>query len=201
MLPPDKKKKKEKKRRTTTKPKPKVEIIKRPATIKAVKFKTVDIPKIKTMPQAHEVDYTAQPKKESKQPIVIHNYLYPPGGQSQELQRDYEQMTGSQLPIRQVAPIEQRSVRAPPPEPAPAPIIPEPAPEPAPAPVPFDEIPPPDRPRFVPQTKKEHKMIALQERGGPYTKEEAKLVFGLDLRTRAGKETLQGLVDGGIVRL
>lgn len=182
MLQPDKKKKKEKKRRTTTKPKPKV------ATIKAVKFKTVDIPKIKTMPQAHEVDYTAQPKKESKQPIVIHNYLYPPGGQSQELQRDYEQMTGSQLPIRQVAPIEQRSVRAPPPEPASAPE-------------PFDEIPPLDRPRFVPQTKKNHQIIALQERGGPYTKDEATLVFGLDLRTRVGKETLQGLVDGGIVRL
>ena len=190
MLPPDKKKKKEKKRRTTTKPKPKV------AIIRAVKFKTVDIPKIKTLPQAHEVDYTAQPKKESKQPIVIHNYLYPPGGQSADLLRDYEQMTGSQLPIRQVAPIEQRSVRAPPPEP-----IQEPIPLPDRAPVPFDEIPPPDRPRFVPQTKKEHKMIALQERGGPYTKEEAKLVFGLDLRTRAGKETLQGLVDGGIVRL
>jgi len=176
MTQPDKKKKKEKKRRST-KPKVKVD------TIRAVKFKTVDMPKIKAMPQSSEIDFSNQIKKESKQPIIIHNYLYPPG-QSQDLQRDYEQMNANQLPIRQVAPVEQQSVRSPE-------RLPEPAPEPEQEPGPVTEIL---------ANAKERRMIALQNRGGPYTKEEAKLVFGIDLRTKSGRDTMQGLIDGGIVK-
>lgn len=169
----DKKKKKERKRRATkSKPKSMVE------TIRAVKFKTVDVPKVKSMPQSQEMDFSNQMKKEQKQPIIIHNYLYPPGSQSQDLQREYEQMNASQLPIRQVAPIEQQSVREPAPE---QPIEPE-------------------QTRFVPGNPKEQRMLALQERGGPYTREEAKLVFGIDLRTKSGRDTMQGLIDGGIVK-
>lgn len=163
MTQPDKKKKKEKKRRST-KPKVKVD------TIRAVKFKTVDMPKIKAMPQSSEIDFSNQMKKEAKQPVIIHNYLYPPGSQSQELQRDYEKMNANQLPIRPLAPVEQQSVRSPEREPEPE------------------------------QTAIDRRIIALQERGGPYTKKEAQLVFGLDLRTKSGRETMQGLIDGGIVK-
>jgi hypothetical protein len=188
MQQPDKKKKKEKKRRHT-KPKVKVD------TIRAVKFKTVDVPKIKAMPQSSEVDFSNQMKKETK-PIIIHNYLYQPG-QSQDLQREYEQMTASQLPLRQVAPVDQQSVREPPPEPP----QPEPGQEPTPVTEAQQEQQQQQQPgRFVPTTAKEKRMVALQERGAPYTKDEAKLVFGIDLRTKSGRDTMQGLIEGGLVR-
>lgn len=170
--------------------------------VRVVKFKTVDVPKIKHYPSTThtaEQDVSTQLKKQQQQPVIIHNYLYPAGDQSASIQ-DYQTQTASQIPLRPATPSITKSSREF---------------------INYDEIPTEPFPvsyggggggggtwkdveaeivePITVKSKKLTKMEQLQARGGPYTVAEAKLVFGLDLRTRTDKELLAGMREQGLV--
>lgn len=196
---------------TRTSPSKTVDSIPTPV-IRAVKFKNVEVPKIKALPvHSSEMDFSAQAKKESaKQPIIIQNYMYPQGEQSAVKQQDYQLRTASQLPtrsssdghwLRQSTPTITTSSRE---------FMNYPIPAKESEPYPYSFFPSSRdegsgggggtwKDVEGPTTVSSRMLSQLQERGAPYTTEEAKIVFGLDLRKKTDKELLSGLREQGVV--
>lgn len=197
-----------KKRKTTKSKSKKVEVV------RAVKFKAVEIPKIKHLQSTSDIFNPAE-KQSKNQPVIIHNYMYPPqqeqksrapleqqsiikripyGETSDDTAYHWEQWTNTQEPWSGTpAPLkEPEKVKEFPPRPKEKEKIKEKEQQPRPIPESYEYK---NKASIVSK-----KALQLQERGGPYTRDEARLVFGLDLRTKEGTDTLKGLIENGIVK-